>query len=448
MLKTNIIYIIYIGNFKKQKVSMSPSIGSTKASGGALAVHHQTVKRSREDAIQARVDDLFNNAQKALLELVDRTLTREGKKDLLSLDRNIELLKQEEPEESSELKRYRQERLNRMIRAQAYLHPKAIGHRQEGVSTYPRSTKTFMRQALKGKDLELGEELGKGNQGQVRLISLNGKSYVQKSWHSSLEAQAAKSLEQTANLIVATSEESPIVLVEAMTEDTLIMEYLPDGDLLQAFSEEGKWLSEEEFLVAVQDMVKALRYVESRGFYHGDVKLENFMRVMKRGKLIGVKLIDLGCSQPQEVPAFAGTLNYKAPELLTRPATGHNSSQSDVFSLGIIIHYYLMGAFPLDLLEEDKIPARFKDAQGDIKEEKYEECVRDFYTKNQGALFQEVIKTSLQSQDEEAAQQLKELDSTGRLRKLAIDCLQFKPEDRPTLRMIEVELEEWAKELN
>lgn len=87
-------------------------------------------------------------------------------------------------------------------------------------------------------------------------------------------------------------------------------------------------------------LAEALAAVHGAGLLHRDIKASNAMRD-ENGRVL---LMDFGLSQDAHNAAQpAGTPKYMAPELLTGvPAT----VQSDLYALGILIHYLAMGKYP------------------------------------------------------------------------------------------------------
>lgn len=313
------------------------------------------------------------------------------------------------------------EALSRFEKAEAYLHPRDLATQSSTKKPefMPKMTKPFMEAILDGHVIKPQKVLGKGSQGKVSLLHVQGTPYVVKEWLPA--GQEVKSLEQRANLFLAINDSKPVVQAQAMTRNTMVMEYLPHGDVLSLFpeDEDAPWVSEPVFIQAAKDMAHALNYVNQQGFYHADVKPDNFMRTPS-----GVKLADFGCAQEKEVKGTSGTFDYMAPELLT--GKGVNSTEADVFSFGMIVYYYLTSDFPDSDIQE-KLPPLLQKTTDEKQLLKY--C----RTHNSGALFARVITEKLT--DVEA--DFSAVDSTGELRKLALDCLATDPAKRPTFQQIE-----------
>lgn len=127
----------------------------------------------------------------------------------------------------------------------------------------------------------------------------------------------------------------------------LVSEYIA-GQTLQS------WMLDhpEPTLAQVRDIISqttsGLRQLHRRGMIHRDLKPANIM-ITAQGD---VKIIDFGSvlvagmkdlNSPIDDEHAAGALNYSAPELVLGQAA---TSQSDIFSLGVLTYEMLMGERP------------------------------------------------------------------------------------------------------
>jgi class 3 adenylate cyclase/tRNA A-37 threonylcarbamoyl transferase component Bud32 len=125
----------------------------------------------------------------------------------------------------------------------------------------------------------------------------------------------------------------------------IAMEYFPDGSLLEVIS---KGLSARQALSLLAQAAGALREVHGRGIVHRDIKPGNLM-ARADGSIVladfGIaKRLgdDLGRTRQGEL---YGTPYYVSPEQIEgSPAT----TQSDIYSLGIIFHEMLTGQRPFE----------------------------------------------------------------------------------------------------
>jgi class 3 adenylate cyclase/tRNA A-37 threonylcarbamoyl transferase component Bud32 len=125
----------------------------------------------------------------------------------------------------------------------------------------------------------------------------------------------------------------------------IAMEYFPDGSLVEVIS---KGLSARQALSLLAQAAAALREVHGRGIVHRDIKPGNLM-ARADGSIVladfGIaKRLgdDLGRTRQGEL---YGTPYYVSPEQIEgSPAT----TQSDIYSLGIIFHEMLTGQRPFE----------------------------------------------------------------------------------------------------
>lgn len=112
----------------------------------------------------------------------------------------------------------------------------------------------------------------------------------------------------------------------------------------------------------------ALSSVHSKHIVHSDLKLQNVLLAINSSSNYIAKLIDFDSSyfvneKPDEI---VGTIDYYSPELGLyadseddRETLGKNlSEKSDIFSLGLIYHFYLSGALPTPATLTDRLRRR------------------------------------------------------------------------------------------
>ncbi len=163
-------------------------------------------------------------------------------------------------------------------------------------------------------------------------------------------------------------------------------------------------LSTDVKKLLMQTAAGALFSVHSKQIIHSDLKLKNVLLVRNKTGNYVAKLIDFDSSyfvhdKPEEI---VGTIDYYSPELGAyadaedeREEMAKNiTTKSDIFSLGLIFHYYLAGALPepINLTERlEKRKAKGKpiycwialnsgcDLQisSEIKSHKYASLIRD-----------------------------------------------------------------------
>lgn len=140
----------------------------------------------------------------------------------------------------------------------------------------------------------------------------------------------------------------------------IIMEYFPNGSLLDYLKKSGKCLTEQKACYFFSQMVAAVSYLHSKHIIHRDIKFENFV-IVNSGQ---VKLIDFGFSI-QSTPnfendgyeedyeivyrndhmrgIFCGSLAYSSPEIIVHTRYSYSI---DIWSLGIVLFGMIFGKFP------------------------------------------------------------------------------------------------------
>jgi uncharacterized protein (TIGR02145 family) len=130
-----------------------------------------------------------------------------------------------------------------------------------------------------------------------------------------------------------------------------VMEHI-EGETLKQFMDHKGKLSEKEINAILPQMLEALAYVHDQQLVHRDVKPSNFM-IDKSGK---VKLMDFGIAKQTDAASAEytqtgtgiqmGTPMYMSPEQITE--TKSVTSQSDLYSLGVILWQMSSGKKPYD----------------------------------------------------------------------------------------------------
>lgn len=133
-----------------------------------------------------------------------------------------------------------------------------------------------------------------------------------------------------------------------------IMEYVPNGDLLQLIKEKPN-VSRNESVIAylAAQLVDSIRFIQSQGIIHRDIKPENILF----SKDWTIKLADFGSAkilEPQEESnneynlltrcnSFVGTAEYVSPELLSLSYVDY---RCDYWSFGCILYHLKYGSPP------------------------------------------------------------------------------------------------------
>ena len=157
----------------------------------------------------------------------------------------------------------------------------------------------------------------------------------------------------------------------------IVQEFLEGETLKQRLARYQAGLDVDEGLKIVSDAILGLIYTAERcKIVHRDIKPGNiFLCRGEDGRIAGVKLIDFeiakqdGGTMTASVGNIRGSFDYMAPDF-TDPGF-HGDVQSDVFSMGVVLHEVLTGRTPYQRLDGDNkqanfaFLARWATAQGD-----------------------------------------------------------------------------------
>ncbi len=136
----------------------------------------------------------------------------------------------------------------------------------------------------------------------------------------------------------------------------LAFPYLEGATLAEALEVSGP-LTVSHALWIARQLADALAALHAAGWIHGDVKPAN-VHISPTGH---ATLLDLGLAQPIETgrrersSAFAGSVAYAAPETFctAEPPT----TQSDIYSLGVVLFEAITGRLPFVSLDPDCVAA-------------------------------------------------------------------------------------------
>jgi serine/threonine protein kinase len=136
----------------------------------------------------------------------------------------------------------------------------------------------------------------------------------------------------------------------------IVMEYVDGTDLAEIIEKTGSVPVDVGIMIAIQ-VCSALDYAHMRGLIHRDIKPSNIM-VKRNGE---VKLMDFGIAHTKKLQTltlpgtFLGTPAYMSPEQILGQSL---DSQSDIFSLGIVLYEMFTGIKPFQEEETRSVTAK------------------------------------------------------------------------------------------
>jgi serine/threonine protein kinase len=135
----------------------------------------------------------------------------------------------------------------------------------------------------------------------------------------------------------------------------MIMKYMPEGNLRSRI--ENNLLDFSKSINYVKDILQGLSIMHNNRIIHRDIKPENILFMNDRPRIV-----DLGIGKALHSNEYArttiGTLCYMSPEILMGEKGA--TFNTDIWSLGIMMHEMLYGCLPFGIDEES--------AQGQIVE--------------------------------------------------------------------------------
>ncbi|KAL0619801.1 Tyrosine-protein kinase Fes/Fps [Plecturocebus cupreus] len=237
--------------------------------------------------------------------------------------------------------------------------------------------------ALNHEDLVLGEQIGRGNFGEVfsgRLRADNTLVAV-KSCRETLPPDLKAKFLQEARILKQYSHPNIVRLIGVCTQKQpiyIVMELVQGGDFLTFLRTEGARLRVKTLLQMVGDAAAGMEYLESKCCIHRDLAARNCLVTEKNV----LKISDFGMSREEADGVYAASgglrqvpvkwtapeaLNYGTWSLSSRPgfcrlpdpgpredpltlpcsSAGRYSSESDVWSFGILLwETFSLGASP------------------------------------------------------------------------------------------------------
>lgn len=145
----------------------------------------------------------------------------------------------------------------------------------------------------------------------------------------------------------------------------LVMEHVDGGNLHKHIVRNGRLHEHEARNIFIQ-LVRALKYIHSKGFVHRDLKPENILLNQKPSQtgLLEVKISDFGTSKIVDdgvstLHTRVGTPQFWAPEVSDPTACAQGYTETvDLWSLGVVLYIMLEAEYPFDGVDarvEDQI---------------------------------------------------------------------------------------------
>lgn len=179
---------------------------------------------------------------------------------------------------------------------------------------------------------------------------------LKKSYHA--DEQIVQRFEREAKMSASFQHENIVHIYDYWKKPDycIVMEYVDGTDLAEIIEKTGSVPVDVGIMIAIQ-VCSALDYAHMRGLIHRDIKPSNIM-VKRNGE---VKLMDFGIAHTKKLQTltlpgtFLGTPAYMSPEQILGQSL---DSQSDIFSLGIVLYEMFTGIKPFQEEETRSVTAK------------------------------------------------------------------------------------------
>lgn len=204
---------------------------------------------------------------------------------------------------------------------------------------------------------EMGEILGEGITGQVRLVrnKVDASVCAMKSLNvARMDVAQLRELRSEIDLLKQLDHPNVVSLLEVFESRdniSLVMEHLCGGDLSSR-----RLTSEMDVASVIYQITEAVAHCHFMGVVHRDLKMENVMFASRDSD--SLRLIDFGLAtkyrgtvawgkgkdKERVMLTACGTAYYMAPEMLDKSYT----EKADVWAIGIIAYMLVTGRAPFD----------------------------------------------------------------------------------------------------
>ena len=131
----------------------------------------------------------------------------------------------------------------------------------------------------------------------------------------------------------------------------LIMDYLPNGDLMEKIIKKKRF-KEEEALSIFSQLVDALYYMHKNDICHRDIRTEKILfDKNNKPKLVGFSYSTF-YTQGKKIRDSYGSLCYACPEIIQNDY--YNPELADVWSLGVVLYVMICGYLPFSEDDDGK----------------------------------------------------------------------------------------------
>ena len=172
----------------------------------------------------------------------------------------------------------------------------------------------------------------------------------------------------------------------------IVMELCRGKSLSNFLKSNGGHLDEQKSRIIIMKILHAVNYCHSLGIVHCDLKPENIIFEIPKEEtedsdennnlnFLDIKIVDFGLSsrikKNQKLNNTVGTPYFIAPETLK----GEYDEKCDIWSIGVILYYMLIGKFPFFSEENYEIFQKIEKEEPNYYNLKVSENAKDFLKK-------------------------------------------------------------------
>lgn len=119
---------------------------------------------------------------------------------------------------------------------------------------------------------------------------------------------------------------------------------------LYSILKQQKRLSKAVAVKVVQQLLRVVCYLHSKGVCHRDIKLENVLVHQN-----SIRVIDFGfsCFSEKALTTHCGTPSYMAPEIINKEK--YDGKASDIWAVGVLFACLVQGSFPFRAANEKEL---------------------------------------------------------------------------------------------
>ncbi len=122
----------------------------------------------------------------------------------------------------------------------------------------------------------------------------------------------------------------------------MVLEYFPDGTLLDLVNESRNQVQEELAANIIKQILEAVSKLHQKRIVHCDIKPANILIRKQENKIYEIVIADFGIAKVVPpgylISNFKGTPTYMAPEVLSNNGF---SFKADMFSIGSLMYNLL-----------------------------------------------------------------------------------------------------------